>query len=198
MKNKTKIFTLIIAYFCLMIFDSCSVSDDGIDCGNINAPPFYDFKSLIISPNQNEISNGEKLELTIQLDELEYLTFVQPKFSFGLLNKAYGCTPLPPGYDGPKFPIATIEVSSNQDFNSDNLANSLLNKFITLRYFDELIPLDQANIDQLNFIEADHSTKGLILETTPDSLNIEHTFTIKITKSNGEIIENSVSGVVWN
>lgn len=198
MKKQTKILFVFAAYFCLLFLDSCSTPDDGgINCGGTNQPPFYDFQSLNITTEQNEISNGSTLQLAVELKELSYLTFHQPNFSLGLINKAYGCSPLPPGYDGPKFPIEKIEFTSDQDFNNIP-ADSSLNELLTIEYINDEIPLNQATIKQLNFQEPEWTNKIFTIDETPDELNIEHTITLKITKSNGEIVENSISGIVWN
>ena len=197
MKKQTKILFVFATYFCLLLFDSCSNPDDGLNCGGGNQPPFYDFQSLNITPNQNEISIGDQLELTLELSEFSYLAFHRPTFSLGLINKAYGCSPLPPGYDGPKFPIEKIELTSDQNFNNDFPADSSLNELVVLKYFNDIVPLTQADMNQINFEEPENTQKILTIEATPDELNIEHTFTLKITKSNGDIVENSISGIVW-
>lgn len=205
MKKRTKLFTLIIAYFALLIIDGCTNMVDD-PCGDIShvSLPFYDFEKIMASSMQSEVHPSLTLEIEMKLDELSYLSSnipIKSNSDFGLINTAYGCSILADGYEGPKFPIEKIEVFSNQDFNGSYPANALLNEIVLIDNILSESPaqilLAEATQDDLQFMYPEDLGRFLTIEEHPDLTDVEHILTIKITKSNGDVMETMVGPITW-
>ena len=177
-----KVLLLVFLFSFLNLFNYCK------------CPPerYFDYKSLIVKAEKTFISSNDRLMLRIGIAEIEYLVKSTNYVGFG--GYAYATSVCNKGYDGEKYPIVKIYVSSNSDFNDNYLAGNELIDLIKVYGRN-------SNGDYIFGYLKDFSIKDinpwyLYIEERP-TISKKHTFTIKFEKSNGEIVYGISPEVLW-
>lgn len=98
------------------------------------------------------------------------------------------------GWGGMKYPIKSIEIVSNNDFDSTHPAAASLNDLFRLRTYDNRSSFTDDPIPT----SGELSVKVLvIISTARPNMSMNHVFTIKITKSNDEIVIVETPSFEW-
>lgn len=180
----------------VIILAACN---DGIDCNCPTPIPFFDFESIQLNGSDFEIEESEVLEFRVLLEGIEFLALENKKswdFSFSLMPTVMACSCLEDGFDGLKFPIESISLISNADWNEDLPAGEDLSEFLLSNYYtaDEFVQVSTV-INESYFLFPDIDTRVQIQERP--SKDQTHTLTLTFTKSNGEIISQFLDEVTW-
>lgn len=189
---------LILAGVCFLTIVVVNSCDSGF-CKDVD---YYDFSEVQIQiRNSNTIALSDSLNFRIIQPDTRYMA--RKRHGFNLINTCYALN-CEYGWNGMKIPLTKIEITSSSDFNEDHPANSLLNDLILVKIkedpnkfnsdfhfekfdsveFEKILPRD----DFLNpdFYIAEH----------PD-IDFTHKLTIKIFKSNGDIIVAESEKINW-
>jgi hypothetical protein len=129
---------------------------------------------------------------------------------FSLISKAHALDCEPEGWGGMKYPVIGIEITSDSDFDDQYLANSLLNDLVTIHELDMIepgkIPYSandgriEPNAYQYKKLKDADLSKILWSDmyiTDHPIASKEHILTIKLIKSNGDIISMHSDKIVW-
>lgn len=174
--------------FGLSLFSGCPI------CKCRPEEPYFDFSNVNLVSETSRIGLGDSLQIRLELQELEYLaTSCRSRSGFGAL---YACSCPEPGRDGAKYPIEEIEITSNQDFSANFPAGSSLNDlFIVSNTYgggssavNDISPITSPYAEPLSFT----------LSARPDSINLAHSITIQLRKSNGALVSGTTESIVWD
>ena len=191
-----KIMILAGIYFILiLVVNSC---DYGV-CKDVD---YYDFSEVQIQiKNSNTIESQDSL--IFKINQLDTRYMAQKRIEFNIIKSTYALN-CDFGWNGMKIPLTKIEITSNSDFNEEHPANTLLNDLIIIKILEEpnkfhseyhfekfdsvafetLLP----RIDYLNpdFYIVEHPT-----------IDLTHRLTVKIYKSNGDILITESEQIFW-
>ncbi len=176
---KLKIGIVIVIFFALQFVYSC--------CKGVK---YYDFSEMLVMLSSTEITAQDSLTIDIFPVNIEFMGFNFKEIGFNSAL-AFDCDD---GWGGMKFPFEKIEITSSEDFNDNHLKGELLNDLFEISLFIgngkfELVPLtSQSKINEGDI--------KLILPERPHNMQ-EHTFTIKLIKSNSDTIEVQTDKVSW-
>jgi len=127
----------------------------------------------------------------------------QNQFKFEMIQtvSALGCEE---GYAGMKIPLTKIEITSDSDFSDDYPANTILNDLVTIvlntadDYYGsnyEYLKLNNIALDK--FMNPQNQYMANLYIAERPTKEKEHKLTIKLFKSNGEIITAASNILVW-
>ena len=185
---------LIIGYYFIGIIQSCDLHY----CEDVD---FYDFSKIELVEVNSEIELNDTLNIWVHAHNLDWMAQNQFKFDMIQTISALGCES---GWAGMKFPLTKIEITSNSDFNDDYPANTLLNELITINlctaedYYDcniEYLKLN--NIDLVKFMNPQNQYMADLFIVERPTKEKEHKLTIKLFKSNGDIILAESNKLIW-
>ncbi len=111
-----KVGIILLSYFALMTLDSCI----GCNCGDEEVIEFAEFHKLNVFTNSQNIPVNADLPLFIamQPDSIEFIADARWNLpSLGLVTPAYGCSCIESGYGGLKYPIESIELTADKNWN---------------------------------------------------------------------------------
>jgi len=185
---------LLMIYTILGIIQSCDLHY----CENVD---FYDFTNIKINEINPNIELNDSLKFRIEALNLGWMAQNQFKFEIIQTVSALGCKE---GYAGMKSPITKIEITSDSDFNDDYPANTILNDLVTIvlntaddYYGSNYEYLKLNNIDLVKFMNPQNQYMANLIIVERPTKEKEHKLTIKLFKSNGEIITVDSNRFVW-
>ncbi len=187
----------------LILVDACHGSD--CNCPEITKN-FFDFQSTSIDVQrhsidipQNSIPNGERVNISIDLQGIEFLvqaetpTCRRPWF----INSAFACTCIGEGNNGLKFPVTDIRVFSNANYSEEISAGDLLSDIIRITNpntgEEELL----SDVEDKNSLFSPYSENVRIFIDTPPTVDSTHTLTIEIVKENGVTLTAESMPIIW-
>lgn len=127
----------------------------------------------------------------IQIDDIDYLGFNRLTSSLIPTTSAADCDK---GWDGTKYPIMKIEITSSSDFNDDYPSGSLLNNLVTAYAWSEGNIYHHISLSDLNLTKGFQSRMHI---SPRPSLSQDHVLTFKLHKSNGEIVSFESENIHW-
>lgn len=181
---------LIFGYLFLGIATSCdrNLCKDILD--------YYDFSEIHwdVEESTLNILETDTLNFTLKT-EIEYLAH---QHSFNLFSSAYALSCLEHGNQGMKFPMTKIEITSNSDFDENHPAGAVLNDIIyIIKTVGEPVTklMDEFAFESI-FTSVQGDRTSFLLPTQPDVAS-EHVFTMKVYKSNGDIVSSESEIIIW-
>jgi len=191
-----KLLTIILSCFSiLLIVQSC-------DSGYCKDVDFYDFSQVqIYIKKSTSIETNDSLNFEIPQLDTRYMAQNHPKLE--LINTVYALN-CDYGWNGMKIPLTKIEITSNADFNEDHPKNTLLNDLIIAKVVIddesynreyEFKMFDKVRFERILPREYTLNPDFYIVEKP--SLEQTHQLTIKIFKSNGDIITAKSEEIFW-
>ncbi len=192
MKKKTII--LIIVYTILGFIQSCDLHC----CENVD---YYDFSNIKINVMNPNIELGDSLNIQIEPLNLDWMAKNQFKFEVIQTATALDCRE---GYSGMKNPLTKIEITSDSDFSDYYTANTLLNDLVTIvlntaeDYYGsnyEYLKLNNIALDK--FMNPQNQYMANLIIAERPTKEKKHILTIKLYKSNGEIMTAVSNKLTW-
>ena len=151
---------------------------------------YFDFDSISITPMNPIVAVDDSLTLRIDKPDGR---FIAARIRLNMITTAYAAVDCDKGWGGFKFPISKIKVTSDSDY-SDNLpANSILNEIVIIRKWKTG---NEYELTNLYDIDGGDSWSWMYISERP-TLSKLHRFTIKLYKSNGDIIIGTSDQIQW-
>jgi len=189
-----KVIILIFAYYILGIGQSCDLHY----CEDVD---YYDFTGISLTEMNSIIELGDSLNFRIQALNLDWMA--QNQFKFEMFPKTYALA-CESGWAGMKFPLTRIEITSDSDFNDEYPANTILNDLVTIDlctaedYYEcDVKYLKLNDIDLTKFMNPQNQYMANLFIVEKPSKSNEHKLTIKLFKSNGEVITAETNNIIW-
>lgn len=119
----------------------------------------------------------------------EQIALRKQSINWGLMQTAYACS-CDVDDTIPKEDIVTIEIFSNNDFDASHPKNTDLNLYFKVKHYNNLFSI----VDYIKFIKGSRDfamssfNDGILLQTAPQ-ISKKHKFRLKITLSDGRILE---------
>jgi len=180
---KKKIVLLVFGIFILQFITSC--------CRDSK---YYDYSEMVYELSGNTIQEDEDLTIRLEAFEVEYLASNLSEFGFSNAT-ALSCDL---GWGGMKYPLQNIEITSTSRFNDAFGPNEDLKTLFTMKKFirgtnndSEFVP-----IKDINFAENPNRWFEFLLTERPTNEQ-NHNFTIKLTKTNEEIVTVVIEEITW-
>ncbi len=104
------------------------------------------------------------------------------------------------GYSGPKYPVSTIRITSNTDFDALHPSGTSLNYIVLVKELmvgSTFIPLNSFDAAALFVGDVYVSRQQFYIAQRPTSAK-EHVLTIAVQKSNGETVAVETELIAWN
>ena len=178
-----KLLIIISFFFFLSVFNYCK------------CPPerYFDFNSIEVRVDNIIIPQNGKLEMRIIQTDIIHLT-KRTNYHLDFGGTAYATSVCEPGYDGEKYPVVRVRVSSDSDFNENYLAGNDLTDIIKVN----VVRNGKIVLDYLKNCQIDRYTfyNILFIEERP-TISKTHIFTVEFEKSNGEIITGISPEITW-
>jgi hypothetical protein len=123
------------------------------------------------------------------------LAFRKPKLKFGLIATANACKCATDDFVA-KEDIAALQIFSNNDFDISHPKDTDLSLYFNVKTYNSLISVKDYIQQLKNTTEASSAVfyRGLFLQTAP-TLSKKHKFRLKITLSDGRILEAETTEV---
>jgi hypothetical protein len=152
---------------------------------------YYDFDQISIVPINPVVAIADSLTFRIDTDG----KFVASNdLQFNMMSTANATIDCDKGWGGLKFPINKIEVTSDSDFNAEFPANTILNEIIMLRKWTTD---NDYILTTVNNIDKGQDWTWMFIKERP-TLSKSHKLTIKLFKSNGDIITGTSDLIEWD
>ena len=191
-----KIFILIGAYILLiLIVQSC-------DYGFCKDVDYYDFSEIQVRiKNLTTIEMSDSLNFEIRQLDTRYMAQNCNKKNLIKTTYALNCDY---GWNGMKIPLTKIEITSNSNFNEDHPANSLLNDLVIVKVLEDpnkfhseyhFEKFDSVGFEKL-LPREDFLNPDFYIVEHP-TIDLTHRLTVKIFKSNGDIIITESEQIFW-
>ncbi len=181
-------------YTILGIIQSCDLHY----CENVD---YYDFTNIRINEINPIIELNDSLDFRIEAFNLGWMAQNQSKFKLIQTVSALGCKE---GYAGMKSPLTKIEITSDADFNDDYPANTLLNDLVIIflntaddYYGHKYEYLNLNSIDLVKFLNPQNQYMANLVIVERPTKEKDHKLTIKLFKSNGDIVTAVSNRFVW-
>lgn len=188
-----KIGILFLAFIGLIILDACN----GIDCTCPEVEDFFDFQSMDYRTDDNEVAVNDRWTSFLLTEDIEFLGEVVPACnSSWLFNSAFACSCIEPGWEGLKFGIESFEIASDADFNTTTVAGTVLNDLFLVRNPQTGQEEFLSDVEDKTSLFLPEQELEFFLDVRPTEA-ATHTFTITLTKSNGETIIATSEPVTW-
>ncbi|MEM7511092.1 MAG: hypothetical protein AAF388_09185 [Bacteroidota bacterium] len=175
---------LLLTVFILSLIDACICRDS----------KYLDFDEITIIVDEPAISQGDSLVLFLEPLDVRYVGQASPAFS--LFSSTYAAIDCDYGWGGLKFPLSSVSIRSNQDFNANFPAGTELNELFFLDTYIYEAPGDErikplAEVDLDNLISSE-----LILREFPTAAK-EHIFRIELIREKGDTLTAFSPKVTW-
>lgn len=202
MKKFSRVFAILSLYGLILFLDACVTTN--CNCPEIQFE-FQDYAGFNVGFLTTEIDSlsSRTLEIELVADSVHLIAQnCKTNYSLGLISKAYGCSCLPDGFRGDKFPIVAIDVYANRPFKSDYQTRTNLNHIFEVMARNNFGDIDFQIINDVNeFPNVLDFSERLSLRTmaVPDSTGLDHpyTFEIVITRNDGSIKTVVTEEVRW-
>ena len=175
---------LLLTVFIISLIDACICRDS----------KYLDFDEITIVVDDPAISQGDSLILFLEPLDVRFVGQASPAFS--LFSFTYAAIDCDYGWGGLKFPLSSVSIRSNQDFNANFPAGTELNELFFLDTYIYEFPGDErikplAEVDLDNLISSE-----LILREFPTAAK-EHIFRIDIIREKGDTLTAFSPKVTW-
>lgn len=169
MTMKTKLITIVAAYFVLGFIASCECPDYA---------PYFDYSS--VNFNESIVNN----EFHFNLNP-EGKTFLAAKPNFDFFNSAYAMQGCPKdGDEGEKYKITKIEFYSDSSYNDTLSSGTYLNSVI--KFYSP--GKDTSLVLSATGSEVEHIQFASFIMNKPENPVKNFRLKVKITKENGSIV----------
>ncbi len=158
-------------------------------CSNFQ---YYDFNIAHIDIRNKIVTPSDSLVFQILIDDTEFMGFNQSNSI--LIPSATAGFDCDKGWDGMKYPITKIEITSSSDFSADYPAGSLLNDIVTAYTWLEGNTYHYISLNDLELSKRFQSRMHISLRPT---LSQDHVLTFKLHKSNGKIVSFESENIHW-
>ncbi|MEM1122402.1 MAG: hypothetical protein AAGJ18_18290, partial [Bacteroidota bacterium] len=139
-----------------------------------------------------KVPKGDTLRLEVWATDPVFISSVSTNLG---INQAMAITCPREGQMGLKFPVQSVSVTSNQDFDDDHPAGTPLNDLFIQRAMNLLTRANETlPLVADGFLDA-HVT-NLLLTSMP-TLKRQHIFTLTFEKANGEVITGRSTEISW-
>ena len=156
-------------------------------------PPYVDFSEIEVHTLDSELGHGDSLIFYVEPKEP---LFISQRISQAISFPQAFATSCPhPGDQGMKFPVESMIITSNQDFDSTHKAGQNLNDLFLIGTYTDWAPVNDSLLNS-NIVNFGWYEVQLLLTHSP-SLGADHTFRIELSKSNQEIIVGSSEKITW-
>lgn len=182
---------ILIVIFTLNLFSFLS-------CLSCDEYRFYDYTGIEVVVS-NPIINleDESLLIKVHFKGGHFLAQTNKMNNFGNSLYAYSlyAYDCDKGFDGDKYPLTRISITSDSDFNDEYLADNELNDIVYVRgtnangEYDILDKVSNFHPSQINI--------GYLYIYLKPELDKTHKITIEIEKSNGEILSATSEEIIW-
>lgn len=177
---KRKILLILSTFFIFQLVISC--------CRD--AREFIDFTKIEMMVKQEGVITNDTLTIMIYAEDFRYVAGTFANFGFNSMM-AFSCEE---GWGGMKFPVESVEITSNNDFDKDHLAGTSLNDLFRQYAQDENYDFSFQTIEVEGFMNG--GGEDLKLFTAP-SLDKTHEFTLTLNKSDGTVITGTTDLIEW-
>ncbi len=178
---KLRAVSLICILFIIQLLASCCDEKE-----------YYDFTEMTAVVSENQIAENENLTIELRAGELEFLSCNFASFGF---TEALA-TSCENGTKGMKYPFTEITVTSDADFTEDYPAASDLRPLFLVNRYTAEGEYQFVGLDQVDLAEISSNVMSLYLSQSP-AIDLQHSFSIKLTKSNGDTIDLTTEPVNW-
>jgi len=193
---KHKVLFIFSVFFFAMLLDACDDNGLGVDCNCPAVDPFFDFDYLGFLNYDLEIDSTEFFEFEISPTGLEFFANVCKKnhFSFSLMPELMACSCIGNGFEGMKFPIESLTLTSNANWSEELVAGEDLSDLLFVNL--------NGNLESTNtflgdpFLLTVYTTTLLQISDRPSGDN-EHVLTLVLNKTNGESVVLELPKVTW-
>lgn len=152
---------------------------------------YFNYSGIEVEIRNPVVAINDSLSFGYGMTNFEYLAVSNPFSYFSNAIYALECNK---GYNGDKYPLVRISVTSDTDFDAEHPAGTELNDIIYTRgtsggeydVYGTLPELDPSTID----------TYYMYLKAKPDNDNL-HKLTIVIERVNGDVYSSASEGIVW-
>ena len=174
----------------LLVVDAC------LKC-KADPLPYYDFEEIILYSENgvNEVLNGETFLFTSRMGDVYYLA--SNDFSLNLTSNAIAREECPTdGWEGFKYGIDSISITSSSDWDSTHRAGTNLDELVYFKRVwnngEEYGLLSEAR----NFYIIKENGSSFEIRTSPTE-NLKHVFHLIYYKSSGETVEGATDTITW-
>lgn len=178
-----KILSICALWMVVVLYESC--------CENL---PYFIYDRIDLVVRETVINPGDSLVIGVYPNETDYVASTH-----GLINSAFAWQ-CHNGLSGPKFQITEISITSQQDFNSNFPAGSLLNDLFMVEFFSRSTTYNEAE-GQAPLNDLSNLSKILYSQIwtkeTPDHSD-PILLTIIVKDSKGNEYESTTPAITWN
>lgn len=177
---KRKILLLLGGFFIFQLVISC--------CRD--AKEFIDFTKIELIVEQEGVITNDSLSIIVFPEDFRYVAGSFSNFGFNN-TMAFSCEE---GWGGMKFPVQSVEITSNKDFDKDHLAGTSLNDLFMQFGPDENFKYTFQMIEAEGFMDSGGTDLKLFIAP---SLDKTHEFTLTFSKSDGTVISGTTDAIEW-
>ena len=175
--------SIIISLYSLLAIGGCFCDP---------ALPYFDFNQMSVLVNKPLVTDSDTLSFQLKPEETRFLSqqllqIIQPSYALALSCEH-------PGYEGMKYPITEIKITSTNNFDSTHLAGSSLNDLFFLDHISEFISINDSSITAHQLFNSRYATTLFLL--AKPTIDSTHVFEFELIKQNGVVVEQSEL-VVW-
>lgn len=168
-------------FFCFQLIISC--------CRNPRE--FIDFSEITLEVEQEESIANDSVNIFVNATDYHLVAALFDRLGFEE-TMAFSCEE---GFKGMKFPIQSVEIISDNDFDEEHLAGTPLNDLFKHFAFDETQSTYAfRNLETEGFMNDGIADLALF---TPPTLSKSHRFTLTLVKSDETIITASTKPIEW-
>lgn len=155
-------------------------------CKNVE---FYDYSRMYVTESSLSVGIDEDFRMTLIADDIHYMSGLS---GFGFNETlAFDCDK---GWGGMKHNIVEVSITSSSNFDSTHFSNETLVDLFDYELFVGDGKSEFRSLSELNDYSSDHLT--LRIAARP-GMDLSHSFEVKVTKSNGEVIEVMTNEITW-
>lgn len=178
-----KILAICCLWMVVVLYESC--------CENL---PYFLYDRIDLLVRETSINPGDSLVIGLYPNEIDYVASTN-----GFINSAFAWQCYD-GLSGPKYRVTEVSVASQEDFNPNYPAGSLLNDLFMVEFYTRGTTYNQIE-GQVPLNDLDNLSKILYaqiwMKESPDHSDPMH-FTVTIKDSKGNVYESTTPAITWN
>lgn len=184
-----KVYLILVLLLLVPAFDSC------IGCNCDLSEVNYDYSSLdFYQLSSLPVANNEQFETEV-LADFNVISQLNERYISGSALMACSCiTNYYPLYE-----ISKVEVSTVPSFFDSQDPSTVINSIVEVSYYTDTeevtVSLGDNQTPQFSIMGNPYFTARII--DRPFDVSSTYDITFRITKSNGEIVENTINDVKW-
>ena len=182
-------------YFTVKLLAVLLVVDACLKC-NDDVLPYFDYQELTMHyRNGKEIYVGRDFVLSVRLDGFNYLA---ENNSFGMIPTMMATQPCTRnGYDGVKYPLDSVRIISESDWDPDHPAGNSLNDVFYVEQWWDYDGEEYIQLGSNQGIPLVEAGSTVFQARTFPAQSLEHVFHLTYYKSNGELVEGVTDTITW-